>query len=137
MLQGLDEAGIDQDGVFKEFLEDTIARAFDPLLNLFKVKGLLTFILLSSLLVTASSELCLSFQMTSDHKLYPSSTSFIHENHLQLFEFVGKMLAKAVYEVFFLILLTSNLRIPSYLYINFLSFPRYSSVTKLQGTIVA
>ena len=37
-LQGLDEAGIDQDGVFKEYLEDTIARAFDPQLNLFKVR---------------------------------------------------------------------------------------------------
>lgn len=70
--QGLDEAGIDQDGVFKEFLEETIARVFDPSLNLFKV--------------------------TSEQKLYPSSTSYIQENHLLLFEFVGKMLGKAVYE---------------------------------------
>ena len=37
LLQGLDEAGIDQDGVFKEFLEETIKRVFDPSLNLFKV----------------------------------------------------------------------------------------------------
>lgn len=37
MAQGLDEAGIDQDGVFKEFLEETIKRVFDPSLNLFKV----------------------------------------------------------------------------------------------------
>ena len=36
--QGLDEAGIDQDGVFKEFLEETITRVFDPSLNLFKVQ---------------------------------------------------------------------------------------------------
>lgn len=70
--QGLDEAGIDQDGVFKEFLEETITRVFDPGLNLFKV--------------------------TSEQKLYPSSTSYIQENHLALFEFVGKMLGKAVYE---------------------------------------
>ena len=35
--QGLDEAGIDQDGVFKEFLEETITKVFDPSLNLFKV----------------------------------------------------------------------------------------------------
>ena len=35
--KGLDEAGIDQDGVFKEFLEETIARVFDPSLSLFKV----------------------------------------------------------------------------------------------------
>ncbi|BFZ18278.1 hypothetical protein BsWGS_21317 [Bradybaena similaris] len=69
---GLDEAGIDQDGVFKEFLEETITRVFDPHLNLFKV--------------------------TSEQKLYPSSTSHIQDNHLALFEFVGKMLAKAVYE---------------------------------------
>ncbi|ELT93611.1 hypothetical protein CAPTEDRAFT_162148 [Capitella teleta] len=70
--QGLDEAGIDQDGVFKEFLEETIMRVFDPSLNLFKV--------------------------TSEQKLYPSSTSSIQENHLALFEFVGRMLGKAVYE---------------------------------------
>lgn len=70
--QGLDEAGIDQDGVFKEFLEETIKRVFDPSLNLFKA--------------------------TSEQRLYPSPTSYIHENHLKLFEFVGKMLGKAVYE---------------------------------------
>ncbi|KAF7489826.1 Ubiquitin-protein ligase E3B [Sarcoptes scabiei] len=70
--QGLDEAGIDQDGVFKEFLENTIKHVFDPGLNLFRV--------------------------TSEQRLYPSPTSFIHENHLSLFEFVGKMLGKAVYE---------------------------------------
>ena len=33
----MDEAGIDQDGVFKEFLEDVITEAFNPQLNLFKV----------------------------------------------------------------------------------------------------
>lgn len=70
--QGLDEAGIDQDGVFKEFLEETIRRVFDPSLSLFKA--------------------------TSEQRLYPSPTSFVQENHLQLFEFVGKMLAKALYE---------------------------------------
>ena len=36
-FQGLEEAGIDQDGVFKEFLEEIIKRVFDPSLNLFKV----------------------------------------------------------------------------------------------------
>lgn len=34
---GMDEAGIDQDGVFKEFLEEIIKKVFDPALNLFKV----------------------------------------------------------------------------------------------------
>ena len=41
-------------------------------------------------------------QTTSgNERLYPSPTSYIHENHLQLFEFVGKMLGKAIYEVSF------------------------------------
>lgn len=70
--QGLDEAGIDQDGVFKEFLEETIKRVFDPSLNLFKT--------------------------THDQRLYPSPTSHMQDNHLALFEFVGRMLGKAVYE---------------------------------------
>ncbi|KAG8189904.1 hypothetical protein JTE90_018685 [Oedothorax gibbosus] len=70
--QGLDEAGIDQDGVFKEFLEETIKKVFDPTLNLFRA--------------------------TSEERLFPSPTSYIHENHLSLFEFVGKMLGKALYE---------------------------------------
>lgn len=71
--QGLDEAGIDQDGVFKEFLEETIKRVFDPSLNLFKT--------------------------TADNRLYPSPISYINDsNHLHLFEFVGRMLGKAVYE---------------------------------------
>ncbi|XP_046391174.1 ubiquitin-protein ligase E3B [Ischnura elegans] len=70
--QGLDEAGIDQDGVFKEFLEETIKRVFNPSLNLFRV--------------------------TSEERLYPSPTSYLQDNHLQLFDFVGRMLGKAVYE---------------------------------------
>lgn len=36
---GMDEAGIDQDGVFKEFLEEIIKKVFDPALNLFKVSA--------------------------------------------------------------------------------------------------
>jgi ubiquitin-protein ligase E3 B len=71
-IQGLDEAGIDQDGVFKEFLEETIKKVFDPGLNLF----------------------C----GTSEERLYPSPTSHLTDNHLCLFEFVGKMIGKAVYE---------------------------------------
>lgn len=70
--QGLDEAGIDQDGVFKEFLEETIKRVFDPSLNLFRA--------------------------TDEQKLYPSPTSYLQDNHLALFDFVGRMLGKAVYE---------------------------------------
>ena len=39
--------------------------------------------------------------MTSgdEERLYPSTTSCIHNNHLKLFEFLGKMLGKALYEV--------------------------------------
>ncbi|WKY00424.1 hypothetical protein Q1695_014905 [Nippostrongylus brasiliensis] len=70
--QGLDEAGIDQDGVFKEFLELTIKQVFDPALNLFR---------------SAAAGV-----------LYPSATSSVHEDHLALFQFVGRILAKAVYE---------------------------------------
>ena len=68
--QGLDEAGIDQDGVFKEFLEDTIKRIFNPSLNLFRV--------------------------TSEQRLYPSPSSHIQDNHLSLFEFVGKMIGMSL-----------------------------------------
>lgn len=70
--QGLDEAGIDRDGVFKEFLELTLRQVFDPQLNL--------------------------FHTTENNYIMPSPTSYFHEDHLQLFLFVGKMLAKSVYE---------------------------------------
>lgn len=56
-----------------EFLEETIKRVFDPELNLFRA--------------------------TSEERLYPAPTSALQDNHLQLFEFIGRMLAKAVYEV--------------------------------------
>ncbi|KAI5719377.1 hypothetical protein M8J76_009392 [Diaphorina citri] len=38
------------------------------------------------------------FKVTSEERLYPSPTSYLHDSHLQLFEFVGRMLGKAVYE---------------------------------------
>lgn len=58
--------------IFLEFLEETIKRVFNPSLNLFRV--------------------------TSEERLYPSPTSHVQDHHLQLFEFVGRMLGKAVYE---------------------------------------
>lgn len=58
---------------FTEFLEETIKRVFDPSLNLFRT--------------------------TDEQRLYPSPSSHIQENHLNLFEFVGRILGKAVYEV--------------------------------------
>ncbi|KAL3320845.1 Ubiquitin-protein ligase E3B [Cichlidogyrus casuarinus] len=65
-LMGLDEVGIDLDGVFKEFLEETIRRVFDPSLNLFKT--------------------------TSDHRLYPSPTSYLQvTNYLPKCFFLGTL----------------------------------------------
>jgi len=70
---GLAEAGIDRYGVFKEFLEEVIARAFD--VN----RGL--------------------FAHTPAQRIYPSTTSMMADpNHIRLFEFVGRMLGKALYE---------------------------------------
>eukprot|EP00053_Salpingoeca_punica_P019702 m.201104 g.201104 ORF g.201104 m.201104 type:complete len:1033 (+) comp17703_c1_seq2:77-3175(+) len=70
--QGLDEAGIDENGVFKEFLEETIKGAFHPDFGLFRA--------------------------SADNKLYPSPASCVHDEHLDLFHFVGTMLGKAAYD---------------------------------------
>ncbi len=35
--QGLAEAGIDQNGIFKEFIQEVTRQAFDPAFNLFRV----------------------------------------------------------------------------------------------------
>ncbi|KAI9206065.1 uncharacterized protein BJ171DRAFT_498568 [Polychytrium aggregatum] len=69
---GLQEAGIDRSGVFKEFLEDLASKCFEPNLNLFK--------------------------STPDGTVVPSATSFVQENHLELLEFVGRVFGKALYE---------------------------------------
>ena len=69
---GLREAGIDQDGVFKEFLQETIKQILDPKFNL--------------------------FQVTNEQQLYPSPSSYFVEDHLQMFEFAGKLIAKSIYE---------------------------------------
>jgi ubiquitin-protein ligase E3 B len=69
---GLPEIGIDQNGVFKEFLEDICKTAFAANFSLFRT--------------------------TEDGNCVPSLGSVVHENHLQLLEFVGKVFAKALYE---------------------------------------
>ncbi|CAF0883062.1 unnamed protein product [Brachionus calyciflorus] len=69
---GLKEAGIDQDGVFKEFLQEVVLQLLNPQFNLFK--------------------------LTSDQFLYPSPASYFVDDHLQMFKFAGKMIGKAVYE---------------------------------------
>ncbi|KAF9939816.1 hypothetical protein BGZ67_008924 [Mortierella alpina] len=73
---GADEAGIDQGGPFKEFMESFLEAGFSPNLNLFTT-------------TTASMNM-----------LYPSPTS--HYTHpgtgLELFRLFGRMLGKAMYE---------------------------------------
>ncbi|UJR25011.1 hypothetical protein I4U23_006372 [Adineta vaga] len=70
--QGLAEAGIDQNGIFKEFIQEITRQSFDPAFNLFRV--------------------------TENRTLYPSPISDRTENYLYLFNFIGKILGKAVYE---------------------------------------
>ncbi|KAK9934026.1 hypothetical protein M0R45_021191 [Rubus argutus] len=70
---GVEEAGIDGGGIFKDFMENITRAAFDVQYGLFKE--------------------------TSDHLLYPNPGSgMIHEQHLQFFHFLGILLAKALFE---------------------------------------
>ncbi|CAN6726655.1 unnamed protein product [Malus baccata var. baccata] len=70
---GVEEAGIDGGGIFKDFMENITRAAFDVQYGLFKE--------------------------TSDHLLYPNPGSgMIHEQHLQFFHFLGVLLAKAMFE---------------------------------------
>ncbi|XP_070502808.1 ubiquitin-protein ligase E3C [Chironomus tepperi] len=71
--QGLEEAGIDGGGIFREFLSELIKSSFDP------NKGF--------------------FILTKDNMLYPNpSASIIHENYKQHYYFIGRMLGKALFE---------------------------------------
>ncbi|XP_073101038.1 E3 ubiquitin-protein ligase UPL6 isoform X3 [Elaeis guineensis] len=70
---GVEEAGIDGGGIFKDFMENITQAAFDVQYGLFKE--------------------------TADHLLYPNPGSgLIHEQHLQFFHFLGSLLGKAMYE---------------------------------------
>ncbi|KAF9923050.1 Ubiquitin-protein ligase E3B, partial [Linnemannia zychae] len=73
---GVVEAGIDQGGPFKEFMESFLEAGFSPGLNLF----------------TTTTE--------SMNMMYPSPTSqYTHpHNGLELYRLFGKMLGKAMYE---------------------------------------
>lgn len=72
---GVEEAGVDGGGLFKDFLNDLIAQAFDPVTT-----GL--------------------FAETPDRTLYPNPASVRRcgVDHLRKLEFLGAMLGKAVYE---------------------------------------
>jgi ubiquitin-protein ligase E3 C len=71
---GLEEAGIDGGGLFKEFLTELLKKGFDPALGFFKE--------------------------TTQNLLYPNPESMaVHgPEALQHYEFLGKMVGKAVYE---------------------------------------
>ncbi|RDY09330.1 E3 ubiquitin-protein ligase UPL6 [Mucuna pruriens] len=70
---GVEEAGIDGGGIFKDFMENITRAAFDVQYGLFKE--------------------------TADHLLYPNPGSgMIHEQHFQFFHFLGTLLAKAIFE---------------------------------------
>ncbi|XP_027919361.1 E3 ubiquitin-protein ligase UPL6-like isoform X2 [Vigna unguiculata] len=70
---GVEEAGIDGGGIFKDFMENITRAAFDVQYGLFKE--------------------------TADHLLYPNPGSgMIHEQHFQFFHFLGTLLAKAMFE---------------------------------------
>lgn len=70
---GLDEAGVDGGGIFREFLSELIKTAFDP------HRGF--------------------FMMTTDNKLYPNpSVGKIVENYQKHYFFIGRVLGKALYD---------------------------------------
>lgn len=81
---GLSEAGIDQNGVFKEFMETLMTKLFSADFGLFKWTG-----------VEESNE---TENEISERCCFPSNLSYLHENHLELFKFAGQMMAKALYE---------------------------------------
>eukprot|EP00742_Colponemidia_sp_Colp-10_P004809 GILJ01005133.1.p1 GENE.GILJ01005133.1~~GILJ01005133.1.p1 ORF type:complete len:1085 (+),score=158.91 GILJ01005133.1:437-3256(+) len=70
--EGVDELGIDGGGLFKEFIVQLTRTAFGPEYGLFKE--------------------------TSEHTLYPNPASYLIPDHLKMFEFLGRMVGKALYE---------------------------------------
>ena len=73
--QGTVEAGIDGGGLYKEFMDAFAKAAFSPDFGL--------FVPTSHQLLTAN----------------PASAIAVGSQHLQYFNFIGKMLGKALYEV--------------------------------------
>ncbi|KAI9319767.1 hypothetical protein BX666DRAFT_1916034 [Dichotomocladium elegans] len=71
---GMEEAGIDHGGPFKDFVSLLVNDVFRPSMGLFST--------------TRSTNLS-----------YPASTSSVHgDGHIRVFEFIGKVVGKAVYE---------------------------------------
>ena len=70
---GLDEAGIDGGGIFREFLSELLKTCFDPNRGFFRT--------------------------TQNRLLYPNpASSMLVENYQKHFFFIGRMLGKALYE---------------------------------------
>lgn len=70
---GLDEAGVDGGGLFREFLGELLKTCFDPNRGFFRT--------------------------TQDRLLYPNPASeLLVENYLKHFHFIGRILGKALYE---------------------------------------
>ncbi|KAI3986082.1 hypothetical protein MKX01_011634, partial [Papaver californicum] len=70
---GVEEAGIDGGGIFKDFMENITRAAFNVQYGLFKE--------------------------TADHLLYPNPGSgLVHEQHYNFFYFLGVVLGKAMFE---------------------------------------
>ena len=71
---GMQEAGIDGGGLFKDFMENLVKQAFDPFFGL--------------------------FLSTSDNRMYPNPNAHLAVGQAtQAFEYIGKMVGKALYEV--------------------------------------
>jgi len=74
---GSPESGVDGGGLFKEFMVHICRTMFDPEFGLFAA--------------------------TSDQTLYPSVSAFrVHEEAVKLYVFLGKVVGKAIYEMFLL-----------------------------------
>ena len=71
-FQGLEEAGLDQKGLLREFLNESCEEILKQDLNFFK--------------------------RTPEGTVYVSPTSYIQENYLQYFYYFGRILGKALYE---------------------------------------
>ncbi|CAH0558292.1 unnamed protein product [Brassicogethes aeneus] len=70
---GLEEAGIDGGGIFKEFINEVLKTAFDP------NRGF--------------------FLMTADNQLYPNpNVHLIYENNVEHYYFIGRLVGKAIFE---------------------------------------
>ncbi|XP_066138710.1 ubiquitin-protein ligase E3C isoform X2 [Euwallacea fornicatus] len=70
---GLEEAGIDGGGIFKEFINEVLKTAFDP------NRGF--------------------FLMTGDNALYPNpNVHLIVENYTEHYKFIGRLVGKAIFE---------------------------------------